>query len=115
MLVIPVLSAEGFISSPQHMVSEILNNYVKGSARQSTLFDTKSLMNDLARTNNNITEAREAIKSSIRELVSYCFDDVEVTIDTTVDEPVVTVKWTYEGNEGKIENVRLNELNTNNL
>lgn len=115
MKVIPVLSVDGFITSPQHMVSEILNNYVKGSAKQSTLFETRSLMNDLANSNNNIEENREAIRSSIKELVSMCFDNVEVTLDNSVAEPVVTVKWTHEGESGSLENVKLNELNVDNL
>lgn len=111
---IPMLGVKSYTTSPKEMLAEILHNYVRGSVRQSMLFKTRSFLNDMANTNNNIEKQKSTIQSSLEYLVSRAFNVYEVILHPG-NEPIVSITVKYEDVPYKLENINLNELVIKNI
>lgn len=113
MKVIPSLSKNSYIYNPSEMIEEVLGNYVRGSSRQSVLFKTRSLMSDIADSNNNVTNQKQKIVESLTDLLKNFLTGVSVTTDYTDPTPIVNISWENNGKIEKITNINLNDYNTN--
>ena len=87
-LLMPTLSSRGWLSTPELIIDEVLNNYLSANPSQTMLFsgNVVSLQYAVYKTNNNENLLANRVKSDLETMYNEYSDNIDVTVNhKTVD------------------------------